>query len=331
MRAAPSLMYLQAIPQFTEHFLDASDEGNESIDGGPTGGLNWDGRNDRGRDQARFPLLSPYEMANDSPATVVAKVEKTGYAAELRQLFGNSVFCDRDATFRAVLEALEVYQQNYLEFYPYSSKFDGYLAGKVRLSAEESRGLEVFNDPAKGNCARCHISRRGSDGTPPQFTDYGFVALGVPRNPAIAANRNPAYFDLGLCGPLRTDLRERTDYCGLFMTPSLRNAAIRQTFFHNGVFHSLREVLEFYSGRDTNPEKWYSRNNDGSVNKFDDLPPRYRANVNAELPFGRRPDEAPALSETEINDLISFLQTLTDGYRMEKPERANPSPIRAAN
>ncbi|HVZ13967.1 MAG TPA: cytochrome c peroxidase, partial [Bauldia sp.] len=67
VRAAPSIKYLQATPQFTEHFFDSEDEGDESVDNGPTGGLMWDGRADRGQDQARFPLLSPFEMANAGP------------------------------------------------------------------------------------------------------------------------------------------------------------------------------------------------------------------------------------------------------------------------
>src|SRR5665647_3125417 len=71
-RAAPSLRYPQAVPQFTEHYYESEDEGDASIDNGPTGGLTWDGRADRGRDQARFPLLSPFEMANDSEAAVAA-------------------------------------------------------------------------------------------------------------------------------------------------------------------------------------------------------------------------------------------------------------------
>ena len=58
-RAVPSLKYLQVVPQFTEHYFESEDEGDDSIDNGPTGGLNWDGRVDRGRDQARIPLLSP--------------------------------------------------------------------------------------------------------------------------------------------------------------------------------------------------------------------------------------------------------------------------------
>ena len=84
LRAVPSLRYLQATPQFTEHFYDSDDEGDASIDNGPTGGLTWDGRVDRGRDQARLPLLSPLEMANDSPAAVVAAVRRSrlrGHAA----------------------------------------------------------------------------------------------------------------------------------------------------------------------------------------------------------------------------------------------------------
>ena len=76
LRAVPSLRYLQAAPAFTEHFRDSDDEGDASVDNGPTGGLTWDGRVDRGRDQARLPLLSPLEMANDSPAAVVAAVRR---------------------------------------------------------------------------------------------------------------------------------------------------------------------------------------------------------------------------------------------------------------
>jgi cytochrome c peroxidase len=74
-------------------------------------------------------------------------------------------------------------------------------------------------------------------------------------------------------------------------------------------------VLAFYVERDTRPEKWYPRAADGSVRKFDDLPPQYHGNVNVEPPFGGRPGDPPALSEEEIEDVIAFLGTLTDGYR----------------
>jgi cytochrome c peroxidase len=319
-RAVPSLKYLQSLPQFTEHYFESEDEGEESIDNGPTGGLTWDGRVDRGRDQARLPLLSPLEMANDGPAAVVAAVRKSAYADMLRQAFGAAIFADPGKAFDGIVQALEAYEQRYTEFYPYSSKYDAYLAGKAKLTEAEARGLALFNDPAKGNCAHCHISARGADGTPPQFTDYGLAALGAPRNAEIPANADPSFHDLGLCGPLRRDFLDRPEYCGMFKSPSLRNVALRRAFFHNGVFHTLKQVLEFYVERDTSPEKWYPRAGDGAVRKFDDLPSEYHANVNVEPPFDRHPGDKPVLSEAEIDDIIAFLQTLNDGYSGEKPK-----------
>ena len=64
IRAVPSLMYGQSVPAFTEHFFESEDEGDESVDQGPTGGRDWDGRVDRARDQATLPLLDKNEMAN---------------------------------------------------------------------------------------------------------------------------------------------------------------------------------------------------------------------------------------------------------------------------
>ncbi|MEO9191569.1 MAG: cytochrome c peroxidase [Acetobacteraceae bacterium] len=315
-RAVPSLTYMQASPPFTEHYFDSDDEGDESIDNGPTGGLTWDGRVDRGADQARIPLLSPFEMANAGSARIAAKARRAAYAPMLREAFGADVFDDPNRTFDAVAKTLEVYEQDAAEFYPYSSKYDAVLAGRAILTKQEARGLALFDDPAKGNCAQCHLSARAADGTPPQFTDYGFIALGVPRNRAIPANADPSWFDLGLCGPLRTDFKGRDAYCGLFMTPSLRNVATRRVFFHNGLYHDLRHVLDFYAARDSDPKRFYPHDADGHVRAYDDLPAQYRANLNTDPPFGRR--DRPALSGHEIDDIIAFLGTLTDGYDVRK-------------
>jgi cytochrome c peroxidase len=181
------------------------------------------------------------------------------------------------------------------------------------------RGLQLFSDPAKGNCASCHTSAIKQDGAFPAFSDFGHIAVGVPRNRQLAANADPAFFDLGLCGPDRTDLKNRPEYCGLFRTPSLRNVALRKTFFHNGAIHSLEDAVRFYAERDTQPQKWYPRKADGTVDKFDDLPPQYRANVNMERPFGGKPGAKPVLSEADVRDIVAFLKTLTDGYRPTTP------------
>ena len=314
LRATPSLTYIQAVPQFTAHYYEADDEGDASVDNGPTGGLTWDGRVDRKRDQAAVPLLSDYEMANKKLADVVARVRQGPYADDLRKIYGPQVFDNDAKAFAAITEALDVYQQDNRLFYPYSSKYDAYLAGRATLTPQEARGLELFNDPGKGNCGNCHRSSPGDDGTPPQFTDYGLIALGLPRNRNIPANADPKYFDLGACGPLRTDLAGQAEYCGLFRTPSLRNVALRKTFYHNGSEHDLHKAIEFYVERDTAPEKWYPRDAAGRVMKFDDLPQQYRANINSEPPFGGKPGDKPALSSRDVDDIVAFLKTLTDGY-----------------
>jgi cytochrome c peroxidase len=140
--------------------------------------------------------------------------------------------------------------------------------------------------------------------------------LSAPRNTALAVNHDPAYFDLGICGPYRTDMGTQTQYCGMFLTPTLRNVATRHVFFHNGVFHSLSEVLDFYDFRDVDPGRIYPRGPDGTVEKLNDLPPQYRANLDvADPPFDRKPGEAPAMTAADEKAIIAFLQTLTDGYQ----------------
>jgi cytochrome c peroxidase len=319
----PSLMYEQNMPPFTEHFFDADED--DGIDQGPAGGTLWDGRAQSAHEQARVPLLSDFEMANASPDDVVVKVARAPYAADFRRAFGASVFEDRGRAFKAVLLALETFEESPADFYPYSSKYDAFLRGAVALSPAEQRGLAAFNDPARGNCARCHPSAM-REGAFPQFTDFGFAALGVPRNRAIPANSDRRYYDLGLCGPLRKDLADRAEYCGLFRTPTLRNVARKRVFMHNGVFHALEDAVRFYAERDTAPEKWYPRGAHGAPLTFDDLPVKYRGNVDRAFPFGGHPGETPRLSRADVHDLVEFLNALSDGYE-PATLRARPATV----
>ena len=77
---------------------------------------------------------------------------------------------------------------------------------------------------------------------------------------------------------------------------------------HNGVFSKLRDVVAFYATRSTDPDLWYPH---GA--KFDDVPDRYRPNVNTlSFPYNRREGDPPAMDEAEIDAIVAFLQTLTD-------------------
>lgn len=301
-RSSPSIRYLK----FNASFAFAND-------GTPTGGFFWDGRATSLKDQAGGPFLNPAEMANDSVEDVVAKVAKASYAAEFRQVFGQDIFSRPQDAYDRLKLALQAFEQEDPAFAPFSSKYDEVLRGKATLTAQEQRGLVLFNSPAKGNCAACHPSAKGADGSHPLFTDFSYDALGVPRNPKLKTVQDDAgFFDLGLCA--LPGFESRADLCGAFKVPTLRNVALRGSFFHNGRFTDLKEVLSFYVTRDTDPARWYTQA-DGSVVKFDDLPEKYRRNVNrTEAPYNRQAGAAPALTEAEIDDLIAFLKTLNDGY-----------------
>ena len=282
----------------------------------PEGGFFWDGRADTLQEQPTGPLLSPFEMANGSVHAVIEHLKKSGYAGDFKALFGARIFDDESMAMAEASFAIARYEAEDKSFAPFTSKYDAYLAGKAQLTADEAAGLKLFEDPKKGNCSSCHLDRPTADGRPPLFTDFEYEALGVPRNRTIPANADPAYFDLGICGPMRTDAFARNPAnCGLFKTPTLRNVATRHAFFHNGVFHTLAEVLDFYVERDIHPEKFYALKPDGSADKFDDLPARYRKNVDViDAPFDRHPGQPPALDARERQQVIAFLGTLTDGY-----------------
>jgi len=314
-RAVPSLRYtLNRTPiWFHEQSVSLAERLVENEP--PAGGFSWDGRFDRLRDQASFPLINPNEMANRDDGAIASKLRAAPYAAALRTLFGADVLDDARAASAAARYAIERFELTDPSFHPFTSKYDAYLDGAATLSAAEARGKRLFDDPRGGGCMICHLDQKGANGAHPVFTDYQFEALGVPRNEAIPANRNPRYFDLGLCGPIRTDQSSVAGYCGLFKTPTLRNVATRQVFFHNGRFHTLREALRFYVQRDTDPQKWYPAGPHGTIEKFDDLPARYRTNVDTiDRPLGQKRGERPIWSERDIDDVIAYLETLTDGY-----------------
>jgi cytochrome c peroxidase len=314
-RAVPSLRYiLSRVPVWTHVRSTSPIEQLTEADEVPAGGFTWDGRYNSLHAQAMFPFFAPEEMDNRSVGELARKLSRTGYAGDFRTVFGKDVFEHPGLAVQEATKAIQEFELEDKSFQPYTSKFDEWLDGKAKLTPQELHGKQLFDDPTGGNCANCHLDEVGANGAHPLFTDFQFEALGVPRNNAIAWNRNPHYYDLGLCGPFRKDAASRDpSNCGLFRTPSLRNAAIRHVFFHNGRFHSLRDMLLFYVERDTNPGKWYPVAADGKVQKFNDLPPQYRKNVDTtDAPLDRKFGQKPIWNEQDIDDVIAFLRTLVD-------------------
>lgn len=300
-RNSPTAMYMAFSPSL---YFDA-------VAGTYLGGLFLDGRVGSLEEQAQKPFLNPLEMANPDPASVVAKVRAASYAPLFEQVFGAGVFADTGRAFASVASAIAAFERT-SAFAPFSSKYDAYLAGRVKLSPAEERGLKVFEDPAKGNCAACHPNRPSADGKPPLFTDFSYDNIGVPRNPAnpfytLPASLNPQgiYFvDKGL-GQTANDRKQD----GKFKVPTLRNVQVTAPYTHNGYFSSLRAVVEFYNHRDTKRVCPNLFTLDGMALQQNCWPaPEVAANVNR--------DELGdlELGAGEIDDLLAFLATLTDGY-----------------
>jgi len=339
-RNTPSLMYTALTPAFS---FDG--------DGSPNGGFFRDGRATTLAEQATMPFTSSFEMANADAAEIVARVKTRPWLAEFVALYGDAVLSDPDTALARLGSALAAFESEAPSFKPFSSKFDAYQRGQARLTAQELRGLGLFNSATKGNCSACHPSTSANGSTPPMFTDFSYDNLGIPRNPLIPGNLAAApaytpanstdgvqtYYDLGVCGPFREGTANKTATCGQFKVPTLRNVAVTAPYFHNGRFTTLKDAIGFYVRRDTNPEEWYPTAADGTVTKFDDLPAAYGGqfvvkagvvgsdagyvgNVNtSEIPYNRSIGDLPALSTDEIDDVITFLCTLTDGFDPAHP------------
>jgi cytochrome c peroxidase len=300
-RSTPSVLYMRYVPKF--HYF----EDDEAPAPEPRGGFFWDGRSDSLVELVRQPLFNPDEMNAGTPQTLAAKILRAPYAKDFDAAFRSAT--EPEAVVHGVGVALEAYLKSD-EMTPASSKYDAYVRGEATLTEQERRGLELFKDRRHGACSGCHrLAETSSNPAESMFTDYGYDAVALPRNRDLPANRDAAYFDLGLCERKDTTTPSTDErFCSNFRTPSLRNVAVRQSFGHNGVYKQLRDVVAFYASRAVAPGRIYPPGQ-----KFDDLPAKYAVNVNVYAPVYNRPEGAPPpLSDDEIDAIVAFLKTLTD-------------------
>jgi cytochrome c peroxidase len=303
-RNTPTAMYMAFSPAF--HF--------DEQEGLYEGGQFLDGRAATLEEQAKGPFLNPLEMANSSKQQVVDKVRAADYAALFQNVYGEDAFNDTDAAYDRIADAIAAFERT-RAFNKFTSKYDAYLAGKVELSAQEMRGLELFEREDKGNCAACHASRPDTDenaGVPPLFTDFTYDNLGVPRNPDNQFYKmkdafNPdgkQFVDRGLGGFVMSPEED-----GKFKVPTLRNIALTSPYMHNGYFKTLKGVVDFYNTRDTKPACQQEQMNDEQAIKKGCWPAAEVAeNVNVDELGNLK------LSEQEVDDIVAFMNTLTDGW-----------------
>ena len=128
----------------------------------------------------------------------------------------------------------------------------------------------------------------------------------MPTRPIPTSDSAPAKAATWLPGPTCVD-PSRCHRCATWR--------LRRALFHNGRFKTLNDAVDFYARRDTRPDLFYPALPDGSVDRYNDLPLPYKANVSrGEAPYNRVPGGVPAMSAAEVNDIVAFLETLTDGW-----------------
>ena len=300
-RNAPSVNYAAYSPTF--HF--------DTDEGLWIGGQFLDGRAATLEDQAKAPFVGILEMGLGNHAEVIDRL-KNGPAANLfLDVYGPGAFNDVENAYDNLAKSIAAFERTQ-QLSPFSSKFDAYLKNQVQLTPHEKRGLELFSDPMKGNCSACHISDPGPNGEPPLFTDFTYDNIGIPKNYDsdflyLPTEFNPDgvdFSDLGLGGTVNDP-----DLYGAFKVPSLRNIGVTAPYTHNGYFNSLLDVVDFYATRDVKPV----------------CPDSHISAADAELigcwakaEFGdtMNVDELGNLPLTgeDMQDIVAFLNTLTDGY-----------------
>ncbi len=186
----------------------------------------WDGRSPSLEDQAKGPIQNPIEMGNTHQAMIQTVDKIAGYIEEFREVFGEGPI-----TVDQVAEAIAAFERTVVTT---DSKFDRYARGDHQaLTPLERQGLEIFN--GKGHCTSCHWG--------PYFSDGRFHNLGVPA-------KDPKNPDKG-----RYDVTKDLRDMGAFKTPTVRDAARRAPYLHDGSEKTLESLIDFYNrggGKDPN-------------------------------------------------------------------------------
>lgn len=162
---------------------------------------------------ARVAASKPLALSANIPAPLSTWIGGRSYPELFQEVFGTL-----DVTPIRIAFAIGAFERT---LFSDQAPVDLANAGITPLSAAENRGRNIFN--ANG-CNTCHGSNL--------FSDNAFHYIGV----------RPQNDDTG-----RFQVTNNPGNLGEFRTPSLRNVELRRSYFHNGQFTTLEQVVAFYN------------------------------------------------------------------------------------
>jgi len=255
----------------------------------------WDGRVNTLEEQAANPIVNAFEMGHpnlDAAVAQIASVEE--YQQAFQRVFG------RAANGPDLLRAIASYERTQLSF---DSPFDRFIAGDNNaIDASAKRGWELFN--AQARCNKCHaLTDSQRDVT--VFTDNDFhnIGIGIIRHNVVGLARQAEQLiksgdtagidraaiqtDMSALG--RFLITKKQKDTASFKTPDIRNVLVTGPYFHDGSQATLWDVIDHY-------------------NKGDGL----------QNPYLDEDIQPLALTETDIDDLVAFMASLTSAIYREQ-------------
>jgi len=265
----------------------------------------WDGGHDSLWSASLRPILDPREMGGNASRVARTLRGTAVLDCHYRQAFGKAPHAGDPELLVNVGKALAAWQETLNSpATPFDEFRDALQRGDARAAAAypaaARRGLRLFL--GRGQCATCHAG--------PLFTNGEFGDIGVPffiKPGAVDPGRQGGIKRLlanpwNLLGAYNDDptrqnaqgtkfLRPEHRNFGEFKVPTLRNLKLTAPYMHNGSPATLREVVRHYSELDED---------------------RLHAD-------GERILKPLHLSESESEDLVAFLESLSPGAALAAP------------
>ncbi|WBV53027.1 cytochrome-c peroxidase [Chryseobacterium gambrini] len=196
--------------------------------------------------------------------------------------------------FKAAFKNGEINKENFSKalssyvasLYSYESDFDQFMRNEKEISSDAKKGFNLFM--GKANCATCHFAPNFSGLVPPFFNENESEVLGITAKPI---SQKPLELDADQ-GRINSPVKKENSwiYENSFKTVTVRNAALTKPYFHNGAFNTLEEVMDFYNEGGGEGLGLKVKNQTLASDKLN-------------------------LTQTEIKQIIAFLNALTDVSR----------------